>query len=79
MKKKYGVVVLAGVSEWNPPGNIKIDESDMTSVEGVFASGDMRRGQSLVVWAIHEGRAAAEGVKSWLKKHCPFVPLPKFL
>ena len=34
----------------------------MTSVPGVFAAGDMRRGQSLVVWAIAEGRKAARGI-----------------
>ncbi|WP_281884455.1 glutamate synthase subunit beta [Paenibacillus sp. YYML68] len=38
-----------------------------TSVEGVFAAGDMRRGQSLVVWAIHEGREAAREVDRYLK------------
>ena len=32
-----------------------------TSVDGVYAAGDLRRGQSLVVWAIHEGREAWEG------------------
>lgn len=37
-----------------------------TSVDKVFAAGDARRGQSLVVWAIHEGRACAEAVDSWL-------------
>jgi len=37
-----------------------------TNVEGVFAAGDMRRGQSLVVWAINEGRAAAREVDRWL-------------
>jgi glutamate synthase (NADPH/NADH) small chain len=37
-----------------------------TSVEGVFAAGDMRRGQSLVVWAIREGRQAARAVDEWL-------------
>ena len=40
----------------------------MTSVEGVFAAGDMRRGQSLVVWAISEGRKAAEAMD-----HCLFA------
>ena len=40
----------------------------MTSVEGVFAAGDMRRGQSLVVWAINEGRRAAAAVTEWLAK-----------
>jgi glutamate synthase (NADPH/NADH) small chain len=40
--------------------NVKADYGKFsTSVEGVFAAGDMRRGQSLVVWAINEGRAAA--------------------
>jgi glutamate synthase (NADPH/NADH) small chain len=37
-----------------------------TSVPGVFAAGDMRRGQSLVVWAINEGRAAARECDSYL-------------
>lgn len=40
-------------------GNISTDENYMTSVSGIFAAGDMRRGQSLVVWAIAEGRKAA--------------------
>jgi NADPH-dependent glutamate synthase beta subunit-like oxidoreductase len=39
----------------------------MSSVEGVFAAGDMRRGQSLVVWAISEGRKAAEAVNEYLE------------
>ena len=38
----------------------------MTSVPGVFTAGDMRRGQSLVVWAIAEGRKAARGVDQFL-------------
>ena len=37
-----------------------------TSLKGVFAAGDMRRGQSLVVWAIHEGRLAARAVDEYL-------------
>jgi len=49
-------------------GNIKTDEQYMSSVDGVFAAGDMRRGQSLVVWAINEGRSAAEGAHRYLKK-----------
>ena len=38
----------------------------MTSVPGVFAAGDMQRGQSLIVWAIAEGRSAARGVDLYL-------------
>ena len=41
-------------------------EEYATSVEGIFAAGDMRRGQSLVVWAIHEGREAAREVDRYL-------------
>jgi glutamate synthase (NADPH/NADH) small chain len=47
-------------------GNVKTNDSYMSSVDGVFAAGDMRRGQSLVVWAIAEGRKAARGVDQWL-------------
>ncbi len=46
--------------------NVKTDKNKMTNVTGVFAAGDMRRGQSLVVWAIDEGRKAAAGVDAWL-------------
>jgi glutamate synthase (NADPH/NADH) small chain len=46
--------------------NVQVDENYMTSVPGVFAAGDMRRGQSLVVWAISEGRCAAHGVDQFL-------------
>jgi glutamate synthase (NADPH) small chain len=47
-------------------GNVAADEEKMTSVPGVFTAGDMTRGQSLVVWAIAEGRAAARGVDRYL-------------
>ncbi len=47
-------------------GNVQVDENYMTSVPGVFSAGDMRRGQSLVVWAISEGRCAAHGVDKFL-------------
>jgi glutamate synthase (NADPH) small chain len=46
-------------------GNIK-SQNYMTSQEGIFAAGDVRRGQSLVVWAISEGREAARAVDVWL-------------
>jgi glutamate synthase (NADPH) small chain len=48
-------------------GNVATDESYMSSVAGVFAAGDMRRGQSLVVWAIQEGRQAAHGIDAYLR------------
>ena len=49
-------------------GNVDADENDyQTSVPGVFSAGDMRRGQSLVVWAIAEGRKAAESINQYLR------------
>ena len=49
-------------------GNVAANEQDcQTSVPGVFAAGDARRGQSLVVWAIAEGRKAAESVDRMLR------------
>jgi len=48
--------------ELDKMGNIKADGNYMTSVPGVFAAGDARRGQSLIVWAISEGREAARCV-----------------
>jgi glutamate synthase (NADPH/NADH) small chain len=47
-------------------GNVARDQSFMTNVKGVFSAGDMGRGQSLIVWAIAEGRAAAAGVDGFL-------------
>ena len=52
--------------ELDPRGNVRTDGDAMTSVPGVFAAGDCSRGQSLVVWAIREGRVAAEGVDRYL-------------
>ncbi|MED5353812.1 MAG: glutamate synthase subunit beta [Nitrospinota bacterium] len=48
--------------------NVSCDENKMTSEEGVFVAGDMTRGQSLVVWAIAEGREAARSVDEYLMK-----------
>ena len=47
-------------------GNVWRDERWMTNVPGVFTAGDMQRGQSLIVWAIAEGRSAARGVDTYL-------------
>ncbi len=53
--------------EFDARGNVKTDESYMSSVKGVFSAGDMHRGQSLIVWAIHEGRSAAKAIDNYLK------------
>jgi glutamate synthase (NADPH/NADH) small chain len=50
----------------NERGTITVDQNKMTDVPGIFAAGDMERGQSLVVWAITDGRRAAEGVHKYL-------------
>ena len=60
-------------------GNIKRDENFQTTSEGVFVAGDAGRGQSLIVWAIAEGRSAAAAVDTYLTEeksqlHAPIVP-----
>ncbi len=62
---RAGLVEDLGL-ELDPRGNVRTDEKYMSSVPGIFAAGDMRRGQSLVVWAIAEGRKAARGVDEYL-------------
>jgi glutamate synthase (NADPH/NADH) small chain len=62
-----GVLTQLGV-ELDSRGNIKVDGNKMTSLPGVFAAGDAARGQSLVVWAIAEGRDAARGVDQYLRQ-----------
>jgi len=47
-------------------GNVWRDQQWMTSVPGVFTAGDMQRGQSLIVWAIAEGRSAARAIDEHL-------------
>ena len=56
-------------------GNVARDENFMTSVPGVFVAGDMGRGQSLIVWAIAEGRSAAAGADSYLMSQSR-LPVP---
>ena len=58
-------------------GNVTVDDTYMTTLPGVFSAGDMRRGQSLVVWAISEGRQAARGVDQFLmgKSDLPYIKL----
>lgn len=63
--EKGGMLEQLGV-EFTPQGNVKSDGNRMTSVPGIFTAGDMTRGQSLIVWAIAEGRHAASGVDEWL-------------
>src|SRR5262249_7040401 len=61
-----GLVEQSGAA-LDPRGNVKANTVDYkTSVPKVFACGDMRRGQSLVVWAIREGRQAARAVDEFL-------------
>jgi glutamate synthase (NADPH/NADH) small chain len=47
-------------------GNVARDAQWMTNVPGVFTAGDMQRGQSLIVWAIAEGRSAARAIDLYL-------------
>ena len=54
--------------ELDKRGNIKTDENYMTSKKGIFSAGDMRRGQSLVVWAIYEGRRCADLMDKYLMR-----------
>ena len=60
-----GLIEQLGV-ELDARGNVKTGEDYMSSAPGVFAAGDARRGQSLVVWAIAEGRQAARAIDRWL-------------
>ena len=63
--ERNGMLDDLGV-ELDPRGNVAVDANMMTSVEGVFAAGDMARGQSLIVWAIALGRDAARGIDEYL-------------
>jgi glutamate synthase (NADPH/NADH) small chain len=63
---RNGMIEQLGV-QLDLRGNVASGENHMTSVPGIFAAGDMRRGQSLVVWAIAEGRKAARGLDLYLR------------
>ena len=64
---RKGMIDQLGV-KLDSRGNVATDEHNMSSIPGIFAAGDIRRGQSLVVWAIAEGRKAAAGVDAYLKR-----------
>jgi glutamate synthase (NADPH/NADH) small chain len=63
--EKTGLLADLGV-KLDARGNVAVDANKQASVPGVFAAGDMARGQSLVVWAIAEGRDAAIGIDRFL-------------
>ncbi len=63
--EKSGLIEQLGV-ELDGRGNVARDAGYLSSVDGVFVAGDVGRGQSLIVWAIAEGRAAAAAVDTWL-------------
>jgi glutamate synthase (NADPH/NADH) small chain len=63
--ERKGMLDQLGVTI-NERGNVATDAEKMTSVPGIFAAGDMARGQSLVVWAIREGRQAAKFIDKYL-------------
>jgi glutamate synthase (NADPH/NADH) small chain len=63
--EREGMLEQLGV-ELDARSNVARDASFMTTQDGVFVCGDMGRGQSLIVWAIAEGRACAAGVDTWL-------------
>jgi glutamate synthase (NADPH/NADH) small chain len=74
--EKPGMLSQLGVT-LTDRSNVARDANWMTSVPGVFTCGDMQRGQSLIVWAIAEGRSCAAGVDRWLMGSTELpAPLP---
>jgi glutamate synthase (NADPH/NADH) small chain len=65
--ERAGLVEQLGLA-LDARGNVRTDASGATSAPGVFAAGDVSRGQSLVVWAIADGRRVAAGVDTWLRQ-----------
>jgi len=63
--QREGLLEQLGV-ELTDRGNVARDDRWATNVDGTFVCGDMGRGQSLIVWAIAEGRSCAAGVDRWL-------------
>ena len=72
--QKEGLLADLGV-ELDIRGNVKTGADYASSVPGVFACGDMRRGQSLIVWAIAEGREAAHNADAYLMQGASKLPL----
>jgi glutamate synthase (NADPH/NADH) small chain len=64
--QREGIVEQLGV-DMDARGNVARDASWAASVDGVFVAGDMGRGQSLIVWAIAEGRSCAAAVDAYLE------------
>ncbi|GHF48629.1 glutamate synthase (NADPH/NADH) small chain [Amycolatopsis bartoniae] len=73
--QKEGLLESLGV-ELDQRGNVARDEAFRTSVDNVFVAGDMGRGQSLIVWAIAEGRSAAAAVDRYLVPERELLPAP---
>jgi glutamate synthase (NADPH/NADH) small chain len=73
--EREGLIEQLGV-ELDPRGNVARDDQFMTSVPGVFVAGDAGRGQSLIVWAIAEGRSCAAGVDAYLGDPAAASTLP---
>ncbi|MGK0297076.1 MAG: glutamate synthase (NADPH/NADH) small chain [Gammaproteobacteria bacterium] len=63
--EKSGMLEQLGV-KLTDRGNVDRDKEWMTNIPGIFTAGDMQRGQSLIVWAIADGRSAARGVDKYL-------------
>ena len=70
---RNGLLGQLGV-KLDPRGNVATGDDYATSLAGLFAAGDMRRGQSLVVWAIAEGRNAAESIDRYLTSETILLP-----
>jgi glutamate synthase (NADPH/NADH) small chain len=62
-----GIISQLGVAI-DERGNVGVASNQMTNIPKVFAAGDMSRGQSLVVWAIADGRRAAQGINEFFRR-----------